>query len=60
MFLLKPRFSEEGADIGSLYDFAKGVCFCLHIAALETEDAVWKGVMLLLGYVLADNLHEVW
>ena len=63
----KPLFLEECTDVGSLNDIPKGLGFCLHIATLQTENAVGQGISHSVGFgatllandVFTYNLHKV-
>ena len=59
MFLLEPFLAEPVAELFDVNNATEGVGLSLHIASFQTDDSVGQGVVLVLGDILAHNLHQV-
>lgn len=59
MFLLEPLLSEETADFGGLDNLLIRLYLSLQITAFQAENAVGQGVLLTLGDILLNDLHQV-
>ena len=59
MFLLKPLFLEQGADIGGLHNLIEWSQLRLQVTALQADHPIGQRIVLALRDVLAHNLHQV-
>ena len=59
LVLLEPFFLEEGAERSDFRHVAIVLELFLQVAAFQTDQAVWQGVLTLLLEILLDNLHQV-